>query len=85
MERPRPSSVAWGVLAAGVAAYDVLSPPGETLSERVDDWLEKPLSRSLAIGAIGVTALHLANALPQRFDPFHRLTTIKNTREPRPY
>lgn len=81
MERPRPSTLAWGVLAAGVAAYDIASPPGETLSERVDDWLEKPMPRVLALGAIGVTAAHLANFLPERYDPFHRLTTLKNTRE----
>ena len=76
MERPRPSTVAWGVLAGSVLAYDVLSPKGETLSERCDDWVEH--HRSLTYAAIGVTALHLSNLLPPRIDPFHRLTTFKN-------
>lgn len=79
MEKPRPSTIAWGVLAAGVAAYDIYSPEGETLSERVDDWLENPISKAVAISAIGVTALHLANVLPEKIDPFHRLTIIKNS------
>lgn len=80
MEKPRPSTVAWGVLAAGVAAYDIMSPPGETLSERMDSWLDSPRSKAMAIGTVAVTAAHLLNILPERVDPFHRLTTIKNTR-----
>ena len=72
----RPSTRAWLALAAGVTAFDVLSPPGETMSERVDDWIED--HKALTYAAIGVTALHLANLLPPRVDPFHRLTTFKN-------
>ncbi|WP_440220940.1 DUF7427 family protein [Dietzia sp. MNB45] len=78
MERPRPSTAAWGVLAGGVLAYDLLSPNGETLSERCDDWIES--HRAATYAAIGVTALHLANLLPQRVDPFYRLTSFKNNR-----
>ena len=80
MERPRPSTVAWGVLAGGVAAYDYFCPTGETLSERMDDWIDSPKTKAVALGAVAVTALHLANYLPQRIDPFHRLTTVKNSR-----
>ena len=80
MERPRPSTVAWGVLAGGVAAYDYFCPTGETMSERMDDWLDKPISRAVAVGAVAVTSAHLLNYLPQRVDPFHRLTTLKNTK-----
>lgn len=73
----RASEKAWIGLAAGVTTYDIFCPKGETLSERVDDWLEHPVHRVIALGAIGVTAAHLANILPDRIDPFHRLTTFK--------
>lgn len=77
MERPRPSTVAWAGLAAGIAVYDVLCPPGETLSEGVDRALETRTGRVLALGAIAVVATHLANVLPQRCDPLHQLTKWK--------
>lgn len=72
MERPKPSTVAWGTIAAGVAAYDVFCPQGETLSEGVDRALERPYGKVIALGAIAVTAAHLANLLPERVDPFHQ-------------
>lgn len=77
MERPRPSTVAWAGLAAGIAAYDLLCPPGETLSEGVDRALETRTGRVLALGAIAVVATHLANVLPQRCDPLHQMTKWK--------
>lgn len=77
MERPRPSTIAWGTVAAGIAAYDFMCPEGETMSERVDSWLENPRTRILAIGAVAITASHLLNLLPERIDPFHRLTELK--------
>lgn len=77
MERPRPASVAWGVLAAGVVAYDVLCPPGETLSEGVDRALERQRGKWLALGGIAITAAHLANMIPEQVDPFHRATQFK--------
>lgn len=77
MERPRPSTIAWAGLAAGVAAYDLLCPPGETLSEGVDRALETRTGRVLALGAIAVVATHLANVLPQRCDPLHQMTKWK--------
>ena len=40
-ERLSSSSKAWIALGAGVAAYDVLCPKGETLSEGVDRLMEK--------------------------------------------
>lgn len=68
----RPSTKAWGVLGLGVVSYDVLCPPGETLSEGLDNGLEHPIFKFLLIGAIGTTALHLMNVLPSHLDPFHR-------------
>lgn len=77
MERPRPSTLAWTGLAAGVAAYDYFCPPGETLSEGVDRALETRTGRVLALGGIAIVASHLANMLPQRYDPLHQLTKFK--------
>lgn len=75
MERPKPSSIAWGAIAAGVTAYDMLCPKGDTLSEAADRGLERhPIATRLAIGTV---ALHLLNAIPERLDPIHYLIKIK--------
>lgn len=64
----------WLAIGAGVLAYEILCPEGELLSEGVDRGLEKhPTLTRLAIGA---TALHLLNMLPEQYDPFHRVSTI---------
>lgn len=64
---------AWAVLAAGVVLYDLLCPPGQMLSEGVDRAMERgPLTKAATLGLVGATALHLANAVPERFDPFKR-------------
>jgi hypothetical protein len=58
---------AWGVLAAGVLAYELACNEGELLSEGVDDWMAtKPILTRAVIAAL---ALHLGNAVPTRFDP----------------
>lgn len=72
MERPRPSAMMWAGLGAAITAYELLAPDQETLSEYLDPHLERPLKRALITGAIGVTALHLVNALPNHLDPFEQ-------------
>lgn len=67
----RPSEKAWIGLGVYVAAYDALSPNGETLSEGMDRALEHPTWRYMAIGATALTAAHLLNLLPERADPFN--------------
>lgn len=70
----RPSTEAWLAVGAGVLAYDLLCPSGETLSEACDRAIEThPV---LTLGLIGATALHLANAIPQRFDPFAQVLSF---------
>lgn len=76
------SKIAWAGLVAGVAAYDMLCPKGETLSEGIDRGLESRYKYVVAAG-IGMTALHLVNLLPNELDPLHQLTKIKNLREDR--
>jgi hypothetical protein len=73
----RPSTIAWTAIALEVVAYDLFCPKGETLSEGIDRWLIN--KRAATIGAIGVTALHLLNAFPERIDPLHQ--TLKLIKE----
>jgi hypothetical protein len=57
---------AWVVLAAGVLGYEIVCKDGQLLSEGVDEWLaSRPILTRAAIAAL---ALHLGNAVPQRYD-----------------
>lgn len=69
--KENPSRAAWLALAGGVACYDLLAPSGHTLSEACDRALEKhPV---MTLGAIALTAGHLANIIPEQLDPIHRI------------
>lgn len=64
--RPSPAALAWGA----IVAYEAIAPEGQLLSEGADRAILKyPVATKLAIG---VTALHLANLIPDRFDPLHQ-------------
>jgi len=70
----RPSEKAWIGLGAAVAAYDIFSPKGETLSEGMDGMIERrPKLTYLAVGAV---ALHLLNILPNQIDPLHQVSKV---------
>lgn len=71
IEKQKASTLAWGTLVAGVVLYDALCPAGETLSEGYDHFLAK--NKLLALGAVAITAAHLTNLLPAKYDPIHRL------------
>lgn len=66
----RPSSLAWGAILGSALLYDVYAVTrlnGETLSERCDSAIERhPV---MTLGAIAVTAGHLANIIPSSLDP----------------
>lgn len=62
MERPNESHAGdygWAGVTAGVILWDTLAP--ETLSHAVDRYLEHPVGRVLAVGAIAITSGHLLN------------------------
>lgn len=65
----RPADRAWIALTTGVLAYDVLAPPGQTLSEGADRYmLNHPWkTRVVALAVAG----HVCNLLPDRCDPLH--------------
>jgi hypothetical protein len=67
---------AWQALAAGVVAYELMCPSGELMSEGADRAIDRyPI---LTKTAIGLTALHLMNALPDNMDPITvALKTVK--------
>lgn len=77
MERPRPSSIAWGLVIGGAALWDIACPKNETLSERLDPICENPVKRRLLEASIAYTALHLTNHLPPQVDLFHHATKLK--------
>ena len=67
-----PAARAWGAMALSITAYEILCPKGETLSEGLDRLMEhSPFARITALGAIGITAAHLGNLIPEKYDPFH--------------
>ena len=65
----RPSTVAWAVLIGGVLIYSALAPKDEKMSHAVDRGLETKY-RPLILGGIIMTALHLGNLIPSKYDPF---------------
>ena len=77
MERPKPATIAWAATLGGIALYEWRCPEGETLSEGVDRALENRKYKSIVIGGIAITALHLLNVLPNEVDPFHQVFKLK--------
>lgn len=71
----RPGDRAWIVLGVGVAAWELLCPPDELLSEAADRYM---LSHPWLTRAVAFTlAAHCCNVMPDRFDPIHQLFLIK--------
>lgn len=75
-ERRKIGEAAWVVGLSAVAAFEVLTPPGHTLSEALDFHLESPVKRRLIEGALAITALHLVNRLPDPIDPYHQVARL---------
>ncbi len=69
----RPAVFAWAALVIGVVAYDAACPPGHTMSEEVDRWLDT--SPVVVWVVLGLVAAHLLNLLPKKLDPLHILFT----------
>lgn len=65
-------------MGACLAVVELLAPPGETLSETMDDWLESHHGKALCYMAVGVTAAHLINMLPERYDPIHQAFSLRH-------
>lgn len=79
--KPKWEQKEWALagLVGGVICYDLLvAKEGQTISEGVDSLLERGgVSRAMTLGAIAITAGHLANIIPQKYDPIHRLTNVR--------
>jgi hypothetical protein len=68
---------AWIGLGVYLAVVEVAAPQGETLSEAMDDWLIKHPAKALCHLAVLVTAAHLLNLIPQRYDLIHQLFSVR--------
>ncbi|AEF57278.1 hypothetical protein CROSSROADS_96 [Mycobacterium phage Crossroads] len=70
----KPSDYAWLALLCAIVGYEIAAPPGELLSEGWDRYLQRfPIgARVLPL----VVTLHVINALPERYDPVHRLSVL---------
>jgi hypothetical protein len=62
----RAADAAWAALIGGIIGYELLSPPGELLSEGADRY-----PRWLVWPVVAATAAHLVRALPSEYDPYH--------------
>lgn len=71
----RIGSVGWIGLTVGIVAWDVLAP--ETLSSAFDRYLDHPVKKYAAIGAVAVTGAHLLNIFDhlQVPDPISLMST----------
>lgn len=67
--------MAWGA----ILGYEITCPPGQTLSEGLDDYVdsENKLIKWGSRIAIGYTALHMMNLLPEKLDLYHQLSRLK--------
>ncbi|AXH67902.1 hypothetical protein SEA_CHASER_96 [Mycobacterium phage Chaser] len=73
----KPSDFAWLALAIGIISYEVAAPPGELMSEGWDRYLQR-FPVTARVFPLLLT-LHVINALPDRYDPVHRLAVWLGT------
>lgn len=71
VKKPELATYGWMGLTAGVILWDALAP--QTLSSAYDRYLEHPVKRIAAIGAVALTGAHLLNVLPPQLDPIQRV------------
>jgi hypothetical protein len=69
MERERAGTIGWACIGAFVLAWDILAP--ESLTHAFSRGVENPHTRPFVLGALAVTAAHLVDAIPHRYDPFY--------------
>lgn len=74
------------LVLGSLAVYDVLAPPGETVSERLDDPLEAGgWKRAVTLGFLGVTFAHLGNVFEslgvKQLDPYSHALKWKDRRD----
>lgn len=68
----RYSAKGWLAVFGVVGAIEYFAPPNDTLSHGADVALEHPVGKLLVPAVVMVTALHIINRLPVRYDPYSR-------------
>lgn len=69
---------AWIGLGVYLIVVELLAPPGETLSEAMDEWLKRHPGKALSHITVAVTAGHLLNLIPPRYDPIHQVFSLRH-------
>jgi len=74
-------NLAWAGLALGVAAWDVwaMRTGHETMTAACHRHMENPMKRAVILGAIGLTALHLAKAIPRELDVYYGFKPLQES------
>jgi hypothetical protein len=71
----------WAWIATGifVVVHNIMCPPGGTMSEKFDEWIEEHpvLARTVVV----VVAGHIINVWPERLDPVHQVFVILSVRK----
>lgn len=62
-------SVGWALLVGGVFLFDKLAE--ESLTHAFQRGIHNSQSRPFVLGALAVTACHLLDVIPERYDPFN--------------
>lgn len=72
-----PSKLAIAGIGAGVIAYDMLCPEGETISEGCDRIMESRIGKVALHALAWSIAAHVTNTVPERWDWVHHATKLK--------
>lgn len=64
----------WWATGALIVFFELTCPPGQTLSEGADLWIEKHPYRTRLL--VLLLAAHVSNLLPAKVDPIHQLALI---------
>lgn len=71
----REAALGWAAVVSVIAAYELVAPEGQLLSEGIDRALIRwPIATRITVA---VVALHLLNLIPARIDPLHRLVSLR--------
>jgi hypothetical protein len=70
----------WLAIVAFVVAFDRFNE--ESLTHAAKRGMEHPVSRPFVAVAIGITALHLTNIIPEQYDPYYKWIDLNSITSP---
>lgn len=80
----RQSTLALGAMAIGVTLYELYCDEDELITHRTQELLNKPETRYLTAGFIGMTAIHLMGGFKNAkwLDPYHHAGRFRKYTRP---